>query len=348
MAIPYPERGQRRQGLTWKLMASAAILCAAGACTKTDKAAQRYVNPSINITNRDLPPAKPTDPLVAATTYWAQEHQKKPRDPKAALNYARNLKALGANDKAMEVLDETYRLNPKNTEIASEYGRLALAANKLALADSLLKRAEQASGGGDWRVLSARGTLLAKRGDHQQAQGYFLAALRQQPGAVSVRNNLALSYAMSGQPQEAEKLLSEVVKSGRETPRIRQNLALVMGLEGKYEDAKRLASVDMPEQVAKANMTYLNNMVRPAKAAQAVAANQAVPAPVPAHVAALPRPAAPAARATSAATPKPAAPPAPPVVLTAGHEAATGAQQTGGWTTTVEPATPEPAPRNRR
>lgn len=376
------EHGRQKGGLTWKLLASAAILCLATACTKTDKAADRYANSKANITARNQPLGKPTNPLHLATTHWAREHQKDPKDPKAALNYARNLKAMGATQKAMQVLDQSYRLNPTNTEIASEYGRLALASNNLPLADKLLKRAEQVRGGGDWRVLSARGTVLAQKGHHKQAQSYYLAALRKQPQATSVRNNLALSYAMSGQPQQGEKLLSEVVQAGHETPRMRQNLALVMGLQGKYAEAKQLASVDVADRHANANMNYLRNMVKPVKAGAKAPNQPAIPAPVPAQMAKAPKKLTPTLAAATGATKAPVnravhqqAPRAPgaPLVLTGGGTAASAAAQfdsaradasrangpkaqtmngkneaAGGWSTTIEPAKPEPVQRPSR
>ena len=326
-------------------MASAALLCLTTACTKTDKASERYASPEVNVVGKTRPAAKPTNPLHVATTYWAKEHQKNPRDAKAALNYARNLKALGATPKAIQVLDQAYRLNPKNTEIAGEYGRLALAADNLPLADRLLKQAEQKRGGGDWRVLSARGTVLAKKGDHRSAQGYFHAALRKKPEALSVRNNLALSYAMSGQPQQAERLLRDAVKTGRETPRIRQNLALVMGLQGKYDEAKQLASLDIADREAAANMTYLKNMVHPAKVASKAPGRPAIPAPIPANAKApAQRPAMPKPIPAAAAGPAAASQLAgAPLLLTAAAKSNDQASNTGSWTTRIEPASPAPA-----
>ena len=44
----------------------------------------------------------------------------------------------------------------------------------------------------DWKTLSAEGTLRAKKGKQAEAQQYYLAALQEQPDAVSVINNLAL------------------------------------------------------------------------------------------------------------------------------------------------------------
>ena len=43
--------------------------------------------------------------------------------------------------------------------------------------------------------------------------------------------------------------------------RVRQNLALVLGLQGKFDEARKVASLDMSDQDAKSNMTYLRNML---------------------------------------------------------------------------------------
>jgi len=42
---------------------------------------------------------------------------------------------------------------------------------------------------------------------------------------------------------------------------VRQNLALVLGLQGKFEEARQVASVDITDQEAKSNLSYLRNML---------------------------------------------------------------------------------------
>jgi tetratricopeptide (TPR) repeat protein len=119
----------------------------------------------------------------------------------------------------------------------------------------------EAQGVNDWKTLSAQGTLHAKQGEHAQAQQYYLAALRAEPDAISVTNNLALSYALDGKADKAEDLLRKAVASGRDDKRVRQNLALVLGVQGKFSEARKMASLDMPEADAKASMAYLHNML---------------------------------------------------------------------------------------
>jgi Flp pilus assembly protein TadD len=177
-----------------------------------------------------------------------------------ALGYARALKGIGSKDQAFEVLQTAYRRDRDNGEIASELGRLALDMGRLDVAKASLQTAE-AKGVSDWRTLSAQGTLHAKQGKHASAQHYYLAALKQEPDAVSVINNLALSYALDGKADKAAALLQKTVDAGKGDKRVRQNLALVLGLEGKFDEARHLAAVDMPAENAQASMSYLRNML---------------------------------------------------------------------------------------
>ena len=197
---------------------------------------------------------------IGAIAQWSAAYNKNPQDPKLVLGYAAALKNIGSRDKALEILTAGYHANQNNGEIAAELGRLALDMGRLDIAQQTLKVAE-IQGVKDWKTLSAQGTLRAKQGRHAEAQQYYLAALEVQPDAVSVINNLALSYALDGKPNKSEELLRKAVASGTDDKRVRQNLALVLGLQGKFDEARKVASLDMSDQDAKSNMTYLRNMM---------------------------------------------------------------------------------------
>lgn len=258
-------------------MTTTAIICVAAACTPFGKKhAAKNRAPVANFTQKPPRQAlKPNNPLHIATTYWATEYQKNPSNPKAALAYAKNLKAIGAKDRAMTILRQAHLQHPSNTEIASTYGRLVLAKGQTKLALRILKKAEVEKGKTDWRVLSAQGTAHAKLGEHALAQQYFSAALAKNPGAPSLLNNLALSYAMSGNAAKAEPMLRHAMKSGHDTPKVRQNLALVLGLQKKFKEARQVAAVDLTDNKATANMAYLRSMVRNQKVAAADAPQKA-------------------------------------------------------------------------
>ncbi len=255
--------------LCWKLMTVMAIASLAAGCANIGKKHTLTSQlSSINYARQaQRPPLKPTHPLYLATTHWAGKHQKNPQDPTAALSYARNLKALGSREKALDVLARTYQLNPGHTELASEYGRMALSLGKVQLAEQLLNEASKDKRREDWKLLSALGTVNAKRGDHKKAQSYYLAALRKKPGATSVYNNLALSYALDGRAGDAETLLKKAISKGHNTPRVRQNLALVLGLQTKFGEATQMARADLSSDKAASDADYLKNMVKRTKIA---------------------------------------------------------------------------------
>jgi Flp pilus assembly protein TadD len=231
------------------LLATTAIAALAGGCTQTGSPFAGF----------SKGPKLAAADEIGAITQWSAAYAKSPQDPKMALGYAQALKAIGSRDRALEVLTAGYRANPNNGEIAAELGRLALDMGRLDIAQQTLKVAET-QGVKDWKTLSAQGTLRAKQGRHAEAQQYFLAALQEQPDAVSVINNLALSYALDGQPDKSEELLRKAVASGHDDKRVRQNLALVLGLQGKFEEAKTVAAVDMTAEQAKTSMAYLRDM----------------------------------------------------------------------------------------
>ena len=272
----WPEPACATRRLIWKLTTSTAIICVAAACTPLGKKrTAKNLVPAPNFSQKSPRQAlKPTNPLHIATTYWATEYQKNPSNPKAALAYAKNLKAIGAKDRAIAILGQAHQQHPSNTEIASAYGRLVLEKGQTKLALRVLKKAEKPRGKTDWRVLSARGTAHAKLGEHALAQQYFAAALKKKPNTPSLLNNLALSYAMSGNAEKAEPLLRRAIDNGHDTPRVRQNLSLVLGLQKKFGEAKRLATVDLSKDRAASNIAYLRSMVRNKKLASVTPKHQ--------------------------------------------------------------------------
>lgn len=172
--------------------------------------------------------------LAKATTYWGEVYARDPSDPQAAYNYARNLKAKGEKHKALAVLQAAYEANPTHKGILSEYGRLALEFDQITLAQKLLEKADDPSNP-DWRIISARGTALAKQGLYGEAIPYFETALKVAPEQPSVMNNLGLAYTMVGHPEKAEPLLRKASAAPRADERVSQNLALVLSLKGKED-----------------------------------------------------------------------------------------------------------------
>lgn len=237
--------------MIFALLATTAAATLLSGCSQTDG----LFSKSSALTEVQMSPLQ----AASATHRWATAYAKEPEDPHMILGYAKSLRAIGAKDRSLEILKTAYRADSSNGEIAAELGRVALELGRTDIATHALKTAET-EGISDWKTLSAQGTLHAKKGEHAQAQQYYLLAQQKNPEAASITSNLALSYALDGKANEAEALLREAAANGQDDKRIRQNLALVLGLQGKYDEARQIASVDMTEAQAKTSMSYLRNM----------------------------------------------------------------------------------------
>lgn len=199
--------------------------------------------------------------LEKATEYWGKEYAQNPRDLQTALNYAKDLRAMGEKQRALSVLQQASLFHGQNRELASEYGRLALELDQISVANRLLAAADNPARP-DWRVISARGTVLAKQGKYKEAIPYYERALSLAHDHPSILSNLALAHAMNGEPARAEGMLRKAAAADRNSLKIRQNLALVLGLEGKYDEAKQVASRDLSAENAAENTDYLRRIVK--------------------------------------------------------------------------------------
>lgn len=198
--------------------------------------------------------------LQKATEYWGREHAKSPRNADVALKYVRNLKALGAKQQALAVLQQAYTHNSQHRELISEYGRLALDLDQTQLAITLLAAADDPAKP-DWRVLSARGAAQAKQGNTKEAIPFLERALTLAPDQLSVINNLAMAYAVDGQAPRAEAMLRPVLAS-TSNPKVRQNLVIVLSVQGKFDEARGLASEDPSTAIATANVDLLRTIAK--------------------------------------------------------------------------------------
>lgn len=220
--------------------------------------------------------------LQKATAYWGQQFAKSPSDLKPALSYARNLKALGEKQKALSVLQQAAVFHDGDPELAGEYGRLALEMDQLAAAAKLLEIADNPAKP-DWKVISARGTVLAKQGNYKEAIPFYERALTLAQDQPSVLNNLAMAYAMGGEPKKAEDILRKASSVPGASEKVHQNLALVLGLQGRYDEAKAEGGKAGTSDSAAANTDYIRKMVKldPIKSPSAMPATDFAAAAVP-------------------------------------------------------------------
>ncbi|HEX4112485.1 MAG TPA: hypothetical protein VH020_08110 [Stellaceae bacterium] len=94
-------------------------------------------------------------------------------------------------------------------------------------------------------VWNDKGVALDQLRRHQEAQQAYRTGLANYPNDHALRNNLALSLAMSREFREADELLRTLASEPGATARTRQNLALVLGLEGDDAGARHIAEADL-------------------------------------------------------------------------------------------------------
>lgn len=250
-----------------------------GACAQTaDLLPTALIDTSSSETPAVAQAASSMSELQKATAYWGQEYAKRPLEVAPAIAYARNLKALGEKQKAMQVLQRSYALHTDNRELAGEYGLIALELGQISTASKLLAMAEDPANP-NWRMISARGTILAKQGQYGQAIPYYERALALAPSQSSVLNNLAMAQAMNGEPKKAEDLLRKAMTEPSSDPdKIRQNLALVLGLQGRYAEAKSVTAGTQEQGATAQNVDVVRTIVQlPPKPAPGSALAQAKP-----------------------------------------------------------------------
>ena len=218
------------------------------------------------------PDAPQLTDLEKATEYWGQQYAKTPQKAETALSYAKNLRASGRKQEAFAILQQAVQMHNSDKALAAEYGRLALEFDQTTLASQLLEFADDPSKP-DWRVISARGAALAKLGRYKEAVVHLERAQNLAPNQASVKNNLALAYAMSGEPQRAEELLRRAVSADSSNAKTRQNLAIVLGLQGKYDEATQIGATALSPEDARRNTDLVRQIVKlePQRSAPAAA-----------------------------------------------------------------------------
>lgn len=180
-----------------RLLTGVALAALASGCIKRD--APRMAAADQAVDSSGVEPVKVSAREDVARR-WAAAYAANPKDPRAALNYARSLKAQGLNEQALDVLKRAYEAT-RHPDLASELGRLAMETGDLVAAAPALDAALAASPG-DWRLLSAQGALYARKGQHRKAQDRFIAALERNPGSPSIINNLVQVLRDPKAPQQ--------------------------------------------------------------------------------------------------------------------------------------------------
>ena len=181
--------------------------------------------------------------MSAAAVFYRRAHSLAPDQLEPIIGLAQSAAAVGAKEQALQFYRKAVVLAPDNIQARLGSGRVLLAMERPDLAAPEL-RAAIAAQPGDYRAYVALGVALDLSCEQRQAQQVYREGLLHDSGNMSLRNNLALSLAFSGDTGEAIGILSELSHELGAGPRVRQNLALVYSLAGRPQDAAALARRD--------------------------------------------------------------------------------------------------------
>ncbi|MBS4082798.1 MAG: tetratricopeptide repeat protein [Rhizobiales bacterium] len=241
-------------GSVSKAALAVALAASLGACAnkpKTDDITGSIRNPFATVEN---------DPRRDAERF-GDEYRRNPADVQVAMAYAQALRRSEQHEQAVAVLEQATIKNPKHQGLAGEYGRALAEAGRLQQALEVLSRAHTPDQP-DWRVLNAQGAINDQLGNYKAARNYYKSALKIAPDEPSILSNLGLSYILSKELKLAETTLRRASANPRAEKRVRQNLALSLALQGKFEEAEKIAGGDLPPEEASANIAALRDMIR--------------------------------------------------------------------------------------
>jgi Flp pilus assembly protein TadD len=257
--LPCNERSVLRR-LTSPLTAVSMALLS-GACTGPHEVPAQLDSPSVT-SPETADSAHNAAHAIANAQTGATAYRVSHDDPRTLLAEARRLRRDGNKKGAYALLEQAADLHPGERTLMKERGLLAVELGHIAKGKDLLNKA-MGAGAPDWRLHSALGAALAASGEQQEAQAQFAKALELAPEHPAVLNNLALSYALDGKHEEAERLLrraSEWGPSAIAKGQAKQNLALILGLSGRTDEARRLSEATLPAPQSRANMAYLQKI----------------------------------------------------------------------------------------
>jgi Flp pilus assembly protein TadD len=173
-----------------------------------------------------------------------------PRNVTALVMAADAQTALGQLDPAARSFGQALAIAPENGEAAIGLGRLRLRTDPASAADVFLRIVTRNPN--DAAALIDLGIAQDLLGRHDEAQRNYRRALAIEPDRVAANVNLALSLALSNNPQQALEILRPLASGPGTTSKIRQDLAVAFALAGDDAEAASALRTDIsqPEVIA--------------------------------------------------------------------------------------------------
>jgi Flp pilus assembly protein TadD len=193
--------------------------------------------------------------LGNAVGLYRRAHELAPGNPAPLARAGDTLAQMQSYTQAADAYQAALSIDANDPELHRGFANVLLALGKPQLALAHLEIAASKNTG-DPRIFNALGVAHDLAGRHDLAQQDYRRGIALAPDQVSLRNNLGLSQALSGDFNGGIATLSDLVSRPGATPRNRQNLALVYGLAGDNAHAALVARTDLDEAAVKNNLAY--------------------------------------------------------------------------------------------
>ncbi len=171
------------------------------------------------------------------------------------LRLASALAEARAYAEAITAYQNAVRVEPRSVDAYRGWGNVLVAIDQPALAQAQYEAALGLDPN-DHRTLNGLGVVRDMAGDHGAAQDYYRRGLGIAPDHLPLQNNYGLSLALSGNYQEAVRVLRGVAAHPYATARNRLNLALAYGLANQPDQAARMASTDLDPVSVQRNLQH--------------------------------------------------------------------------------------------
>jgi Flp pilus assembly protein TadD/cell division septation protein DedD len=193
--------------------------------------------------------------LATAAGLYRRLHEKSPSDPKPLARLGSTLTQLKSYNEAAQAYRAALELAPNDPDLRRGLAIVLLSLGQPEPAVIQLEKAI-ARDHDDARLYSTLGVAHDLMSRHDLAQAAYLDGLRLAPKSAGLRNNYALSLALSGDFGAAVSTLSEIAGDVGAPPRYRLNLALIYGLAGDDKKAAAIAHTVLDDASVRNNVAY--------------------------------------------------------------------------------------------
>ncbi|HEX6842741.1 MAG TPA: SPOR domain-containing protein [Stellaceae bacterium] len=193
--------------------------------------------------------------LATAVGLYRRLHEMRPSDPEPLERLGSTLTQLKSYTEAAQAYRAALELSPNDTELRRG---LAIVLLSIGQPEPAVIQLDKAIGHDhdDPRLYSALGVAHDLMGRHDLAQAAYLDGLRLAPKSPGLRNNYALSLALSGDYGAAESTILEIAGDVGAPPRYRLNLALIYGLAGDDKRAAAISHTSLDDASVRNNLAY--------------------------------------------------------------------------------------------